>query len=52
MLNLVVKPKKPVMSYLTPLTGLTKKIIDEHGISFEDAMDAGVCVCVREYVCV
>lgn len=36
--NIVVKPDKEVMSYLTPLTGLTKERVDAEGVSFEEAM--------------
>lgn len=36
--NIVVKPDKDVMSYLTPLTGLTKERVDAEGVSFEEAM--------------
>jgi RNA exonuclease 4 len=38
LLNLIVKPTAPVVSYLTPLTGLTEEIMEEKGISLEDAM--------------
>eukprot|EP00958_Prasinococcus_capsulatus_P010394 scaffold1012_cov418-Prasinococcus_capsulatus_cf.AAC.10 len=37
-LNLYVKPAAPVESYLTPLTGLTKEILDKYGTSFEEAL--------------
>jgi hypothetical protein len=37
-LNVVVKPSSTIVSYLTPLTGLDKHIMDEKGISIEDAM--------------
>jgi len=38
LLNLHVKPPVPVVSYLTPLTGLTKEIIDVNGIPLEQAV--------------
>jgi DNA polymerase III epsilon subunit-like protein len=34
----VVKPDKPVVSYLTALTGLTQEIIDSKGVSLPDAV--------------
>eukprot|EP00467_Chlorarachnion_reptans_P022390 CAMPEP_0114532964 /NCGR_PEP_ID=MMETSP0109-20121206/26970_1 /TAXON_ID=29199 /ORGANISM="Chlorarachnion reptans, Strain CCCM449" /LENGTH=585 /DNA_ID=CAMNT_0001716111 /DNA_START=255 /DNA_END=2012 /DNA_ORIENTATION=- len=37
--NLIVKPKEKVFSYLTGLTGLTKEIIDQKGVSFDDAIN-------------
>ena len=30
--NVLIKQDKPVVSYITPLTGLTKEAIDEHGL--------------------
>ena len=30
--NVYVKQDKPVASYITPLTGLTKEILDEYGV--------------------
>lgn len=38
LLNVYVKPDTPVVSYLTALTGLTKEIIDQHGIPLADAV--------------
>jgi RNA exonuclease 4 len=37
-LDIVVKPDKPVISYLTALTGLTQDIIDSKGVSLPDAV--------------
>jgi hypothetical protein len=37
-LNLYVKPAEPVVSYLSPLTSLSKELIDEHGLPLETAM--------------
>lgn len=37
-LNLYVKPSVPVESYLTPLTGLTKEVLDSYGTCFEEAV--------------
>ncbi len=37
-LNVYVKPKKEVVSYLTPLTGLTAALIDERGVPLEEAI--------------
>lgn len=37
-LNIFVKPSVPIVSYLTDLTGLTKEIIDKHGIPFDQAV--------------
>jgi hypothetical protein len=37
-LRLIVKPDKPVVSYLTPLTGLTAKIVQKFGIRESDAL--------------
>ncbi|KAJ8601907.1 hypothetical protein CTAYLR_002695 [Chrysophaeum taylorii] len=39
-LNLFVKPKAPVVSYLTPLTGITRELIDSQGIAIEEAVAA------------
>uniref|UniRef100_A0A7S3JUD6 C3H1-type domain-containing protein n=1 Tax=Aureoumbra lagunensis TaxID=44058 RepID=A0A7S3JUD6_9STRA len=36
--NAYVKPSKSVISYLTPLTGIHAQLIQEKGISFEEAM--------------
>jgi hypothetical protein len=30
--NVLIKQEKPVASYLTPLTGLTKEAIDSYGL--------------------
>ena len=40
MLNIYVKPSKPVVSYLTPLTGITKDLVDAQGTasSLEEAV--------------
>lgn len=38
LLNIYVNPKEPVFSYLTPLTGLTKDILDTHGVSLDEAL--------------
>lgn len=37
-LDILVKPDKPVVSYLTALTGLTKEAIDSKGVSLADAV--------------
>lgn len=37
-LNVYIKPDKPVKSYLTPLTGLTKEKLDTDGVSEADAI--------------
>jgi len=39
-LNVYVKPTKAVVSYLTPLTGLTEELIEERGVSMEEAITA------------
>lgn len=36
--NIIVRPSKPVVSYITPLTGLTKEKVDQHGIPEEEAL--------------
>lgn len=36
--NIIVKPSKPVVSYISPLTGLTKEKVDQHGIPEEEAL--------------
>ena len=38
LLNLYVRPEKPVVSYLTPLTGLTAEHLDAHGVPLAEAM--------------
>lgn len=37
-LNLYVRPEKPVVSYLTPLTGVTGALLDAHGVPLAQAM--------------
>lgn len=37
-LNLIVKPDKPVLSYLTPLTGLTKEQVEQYGMPEAEAL--------------
>lgn len=37
-LNLYVKPEQEVASYLEPLTGLSKELLDKHGVPLEQAM--------------
>ncbi|EKX51667.1 hypothetical protein GUITHDRAFT_65948, partial [Guillardia theta CCMP2712] len=37
-LNLYVKPECEVRSYLSPLTGLSKEMLDQHGMSLDQAM--------------
>jgi len=37
-LNVYVKPTLPVTSYLTPLTGITEALLDERGVSFDEAL--------------
>lgn len=36
-LNLYVKPRDAVVSYLTPLTGLTQEVVDAHGLPLDEA---------------
>lgn len=38
LLNLYVRPEKAVVSYLTPLTGLTAEHLDAHGVLLEEAV--------------
>lgn len=38
LLNIYVKPVEEVVSYLTPLTNLTKQLLDEQGVPFEKAI--------------
>eukprot|EP00929_Paragymnodinium_shiwhaense_P097957 TRINITY_DN59517_c0_g1_i1.p1 TRINITY_DN59517_c0_g1~~TRINITY_DN59517_c0_g1_i1.p1 ORF type:complete len:530 (-),score=95.03 TRINITY_DN59517_c0_g1_i1:193-1782(-) len=40
LLNLYVKPAVPVVSYITPLTGLTRELLEEQGMPFNDALVA------------
>mmetsp|Transcript_7687 Transcript_7687/g.25474 ORF Transcript_7687/g.25474 Transcript_7687/m.25474 type:complete len:236 (+) Transcript_7687:72-779(+) len=37
-LNAFVKQEQEVVSYLTPLTGLTRELLDEHGVPLEQAL--------------
>mmetsp|Transcript_58134 Transcript_58134/g.125647 ORF Transcript_58134/g.125647 Transcript_58134/m.125647 type:complete len:346 (+) Transcript_58134:61-1098(+) len=37
-LDLFVKPSVPVLSYLTPLTGLTRELLEERGVSLDEAL--------------
>jgi RNA exonuclease 4 len=37
LLNLYIKPEAPVVSYLTPLTGLTAPMLNDHGIPLAQA---------------
>ncbi|KAK9811008.1 hypothetical protein WJX73_005720 [Symbiochloris irregularis] len=37
-LNLFIRPAEPVVSYLTPLTGLTRELIDSQGIPLQQAL--------------
>ena len=37
-LNIVVKPEAAVVSYLTPLTGLTAEIVAQYGVSMGEAI--------------
>lgn len=39
-LNVFVKPEKPIVSFLTPLTGLSAEQLDAHGVSLEEALQA------------
>lgn len=39
--NAYVKPDKPVVSYLTPLTGLTAEVLERHGVPLAQV---GACV--------
>ena len=36
--NIYIKPDVPVVSYLTPLTGITKEMIDQYGSPIADAL--------------
>lgn len=36
--NLYVKPDRPVVSHLTPLTGLTAELLDQYGVPLETAL--------------
>mmetsp|Transcript_12810 Transcript_12810/g.43377 ORF Transcript_12810/g.43377 Transcript_12810/m.43377 type:complete len:302 (+) Transcript_12810:98-1003(+) len=38
-LNVYVKPTKPVVSYLTPLTGISAEHIEKHGVTLEAALE-------------
>lgn len=38
LLNLVVKPDQPVVSHLSPLTGLSAEILEQYGMHFTQAM--------------
>ena len=38
-MNLYVQPVKAVTSYLAPLTGLSKELIEEKGIPLEEALE-------------
>jgi len=37
-LNLYVRPENPVVSYITPLTGVSAKLLNEHGVPLAEAM--------------
>ena len=37
-LDVYVKPTMPVTSYLTPLTGITETLLNERGVSFDEAL--------------
>lgn len=37
-LNIYVKPEKPVVSYMTPLTGLTAELVQRRGVPFDEAV--------------
>lgn len=39
LLNIYVKPDQPVVSYLTPLTGLTHETLHQYGVSLKCALD-------------
>jgi RNA exonuclease 4 len=36
--NVLIKQDKPVLSYITPLTGLTKEMVDQYGQPLADAL--------------
>ncbi|MEW5314448.1 MAG: hypothetical protein WDW38_005948 [Sanguina aurantia] len=38
LLNLYVKPDQPIISYLTPLNGITPEILDAHGMPLQQAL--------------
>ncbi len=38
LLNLYVRPPQPVMSYLTPLTGLSRELLESQGMPLEGAL--------------
>lgn len=37
-LNVYVKPELPVVSYLSPITGLTAELLEQQGVRLEDAL--------------
>lgn len=45
LLDLYVRPEQPIVSYLTPLTGLTKEVLDTHGMPLTQALKY-----LREYL--
>ncbi|CAD7701810.1 unnamed protein product [Ostreobium quekettii] len=38
LLNIYVKPEAPVASYLSPLTGLSREVLEKHGVPLATAM--------------
>ena len=38
LLNVFVRPRSSVVSYLTPLTGITRERLEAEGVSFDDAL--------------
>ena len=42
-LNLYIKQEQEVLSYMEPLTGLSKELLDKHGIPLEQAMKVRIC---------
>lgn len=40
MLHRMLQPTADVASYLTPLTGINKELLDEHGMPLEEALGA------------
>jgi hypothetical protein len=40
-LNLYVKPEKPVVSYLTALTGITRDVVEQYGRPLDEQVGSG-----------
>ncbi|KXZ54728.1 hypothetical protein GPECTOR_4g797 [Gonium pectorale] len=50
LLNAYVRPQLPVVSYLTPLTGITEELLQSRGVPLEEALAAVRAVLPRESV--